>query len=96
MDTIRKWAVFGVALVFLFGSAVCVHADTDEQKSREAEAKEATTGQGKTKRAEEAGAETGEAIKETGKGIGKGAKQIGKDVGGFFKGLTKGKQDKEE
>lgn len=96
MLTIRRWVALGVVSAFLLGGAVCVQADSVEQKSKEAEIKEQTTDGGEDKSAEEAGAETGEAIKETGKSIGKTAKQIGKDIGGFFKGLTKGKEDNEE
>ncbi|MEN8247077.1 MAG: hypothetical protein ABFS43_19485 [Thermodesulfobacteriota bacterium] len=96
MISIKRWVILGAALAFLAGSAVSVLADTEKQKSRQAEIKEQTTGEGKTKSAEEAGEETGEAIKETGKAIGKGAKKMGKDIGGFFKGLTKGKEEKKE
>lgn len=96
MNSSKRWLVLGFAWVFIFSSAVCVQADPEEQKDREAEIREATTSDGKTKSPEEAGAETGDAMKETGNAIGTGAKQIGKDVGEFFKGLTKGKEDKED
>ena len=40
MFSIRQWVILGTALAFLCGSAVCVQADPEEQKSKEAEVKE--------------------------------------------------------